>query len=62
MAKGKMTLELSIEEWRVIENALSNYKGRIIHLSRNNESSYEEYVKLAKEEKILDKLMEDFSL
>lgn len=62
MAKGKMTLELSIEEWRVIENALSNYKGRIIHLSRNNEGSYEEYTKLAKEEKILDKLIEDFSL
>lgn len=62
MAKGKMTLELSIEEWRVIENALSNYKGRIIHLSRNNEGSYEEYTKLTKEEKILDKLMADFSL
>ena len=57
-----MTLELSIEEWSVIENALSNYKGRIIHLSRNNEGNYEEYTRLAKEEKILDKLIEDFSL
>lgn len=53
MAQGKVTLELSIEEWRVIENALSNYKGRIIHLSRNNEGSYEEYTKLTKEEKYL---------
>ena len=53
MAQGKVTLELSIEEWRVIENALSNYKGRIIHLSRNNEGSYEEYTKLTKEEKFI---------
>lgn len=57
-----MTLELTIEEWRVIEKSLDNYKGRLIHLMKNGEKGYEEYLKLVNEERVLDKLTEDFSL
>lgn len=62
MAKAKITLELTVEEWRVIEKSLDNYKGRLIHLMKGGERSYEEYLKLVNEEKVLDKLIEDFDL
>lgn len=62
MAKAKVTLELELNEWKVIEKALDNYKGRLIHLMKSNEKGYEEYVKLVGEEKILDKLLMDFDI
>lgn len=62
MARGRVTLELDLNEYKVIAKALDNYKGRLIHLTRTNEGNYEEYCKLIDEEKILDKITKDFSL
>lgn len=57
--KGKVILELSLAEMKVIERALDNYKGRLIHLTKQNEGSFEKYQELVTEENLLDKLLED---
>lgn len=62
MAKAKITLELTLDEYKVIENALDNYKGRLIHVSRQTDGSLESYQKTLKEEKVLDSLMREFGI
>lgn len=59
MAKGRVTLELNLAEMKLIEKALDNYKGRLIHLIKQNEGSFEKYQELSREENLLDKVMED---
>lgn len=62
MAKGKVTIELELGEYDVLKNALENYKGRLIHLIKQNDMNYIELQKLHKQEKTLDKLLADFDI
>lgn len=62
MAKAKVTLELTLEEYKVVEKALDNYKGRLIHMSKQYDGSLENYQKTVREEKVLDALMKEFNL
>lgn len=62
MARGKVILELELNEYDVVKKALDNYKGRLIHLISKNDMNYEELQRLHKEEKSLDKMMKDFNL
>lgn len=62
MAKAKVTLELTLEEYKVVERALDNYKGRLIHMSKQYDGSLENYQKTVREEKVLDSLMKEFNL
>lgn len=59
--RGKVTLELSLAEMKVVERALDNYKGRLIHLQKQNEGSFEKYQELTREENLLDKLLDDLT-
>lgn len=62
MAKAKVTLELTLEEYKVIEKALDNYKGRLIHMSKQYDSSFENYQKTINEERVLDNLLKEFNI
>lgn len=62
MAKGKVTIELELNEYEVLKNALDNYKGRLIHLIKQNDMNFSELQRLYKQEKILDKLFVDFDM
>lgn len=62
MARGKVMLELELNEYDIVKKALDNYKGRLIHLISKNDMNYEELQRLYKEEKVLDKMMKDFNL
>ena len=62
MAKGKVILELELNEYEVVKNALENYKGRLIHLIKQNDMHYMELQKLNKQEKTLDKILSDFNI
>ena len=48
--KNNVSLEMSISEFKIIEEALDNYQGRILYLLERNEDNFERYQELKEKE------------
>lgn len=59
--KNTVTLEMTIGEYKIIEDALRNYKERLTYLQERNENNFERYQNLKDQERKLEKLLEEIN-
>lgn len=59
--KNSVTLEMSIAELKIVEEALRNFRERIQYLQERNEDNFDKYQDLKLKEKRLEKILEDLN-
>lgn len=59
--KNNVSLEMSISEFKIIEEALDNYKGRILYLLEKNEDNFERYQELKEKERRILTLIKELN-
>lgn len=57
--RNTVTLEMTIGEYKIIEDALRNYKERLSYLQEKNEGNFERYQSLKDQEKKLEKIINE---
>ena len=59
--KNSVTLEMSIAELKIVEEALRNFRERIQYLQERNEDNFDKYQDLKLKEQRLEKILEDLN-
>lgn len=59
--KNNVSLEISISEFKIIEEALDNYQGRILYLLERNEDNFERYQELKEKERRISALIKELN-
>lgn len=59
--KNNVSLEMSIAEFKIIEEALNNYQGRILYLLEKNEDNFEKYQELKEKERKIEELIKQLN-
>lgn len=59
--KNNVSLEMSISEFKIIEEALDNYQGRILYLLERNEDNFERYQELKEKERRISALIKELN-
>ena len=59
--KNSVTLEMRIAEFKIVEEALRNFRERVQYLQERNEDNFDRYQDLKLKEKRLEKILEDLN-
>lgn len=59
--KNSVSLEMSIAEFKIIEEALNSYQGRIVYLLERNEDNFERYQELKEKERKIEELLKQLN-
>lgn len=59
--KNNVSLEMSIAEFKIIEEALNNYQGKISYLLEKNEDNFEKYQELKEKERKIEELIKQLN-
>lgn len=59
--RNTVTLEMSLGEYKIIEEALKNYRERLSYLQEKNDGNFERYQDLKDKEKKLEKLLTEIT-
>lgn len=59
--KNNVSLEMTIAEFKIIEEALNNYQNRISYLLEKNEDNFEKYQELKDKEKKIEELIKELN-
>lgn len=59
--KNNVSLEMSIAEFKIIEEALNNYQVRISYLLEKNEDNFEKYQELKEKERKIKEIIKQLN-
>ena len=59
--KNNVSLEMSIAEFKIIEESLNNYQGRISYLLEKNEDNFERYQELKEKERKIKEIIKQLN-
>ena len=60
--RNNVSLEMSISDYKIIEESLRNYRERLSYLLEKNEENFERYHDIKEKQKKLDNILVELSL
>ena len=60
--RNNVSLEMSISDYKIIEESLRNYRERLSYLLEKNEENFERYQDIKEKQKKLDNILVELSL
>ena len=60
--RNNVSLEMSISDYKIIEESLKNYKERLSYLLEKNEENFERYQDIKEKQKKLENILVELSL
>ena len=60
--RNNVSLEMSISDYKIIEESLRNYRERLSYLLEKNEENFERYQNIKKKQKKLENILVELSL
>ena len=59
---NKVTLEMSISQFKILEESLRNYRERLSYLLEKNEENFERFQDLKEKQKKLENILQELNL
>ena len=60
--RNNVSLEMSISDYKIIEESLRNYRERLSYLLEKNEENFEKYQDIKEKQKRLENILKELSL
>ena len=60
--KNNVLLEMTIGDYKIVEESLRNYKERLSYLLEKNEENFEKYQDIKEKQKRLENILKELSL
>ena len=59
---NKVTLEMSISQFKILEESLRNYRERLSYLLEKNEENFERFKDIKEKQKKLENILQELNL
>lgn len=59
---NKVTLEMSISQFKILEESLRNYRERLSYLLEKNEENFERFQDIKEKQKKLESILQELNL
>ncbi len=59
---NKVTLEMSISQFKILEESLRNYRERLSYLLEKNEENFERFQDIKEKQKKLENILQELNL
>ena len=59
---NKVTLEMSISQFKILEESLRNYRERLSYLIEKNEENFERFQDIKEKQKKLENILQELNL
>ena len=60
--RNNVSLEMTIGDYKIVEESLRNYKERLSYLLEKNEENFEKYQDIKEKQKRLENILKELSL